>query len=120
MARTRQSSASKPHTESLKRASRLCRLLRLLTDNGATRTTILRRLRLDIRMFYRALETLRDVGVVIELTEGKYVLHGPVDAAIDKVPFPDPQLTVGEVRQLAKGRSATHRKLKELLDQIDS
>lgn len=120
MARTRQPSASKPHTESLKRASRLCRLLRLLTGKGATRTTILRRLRLDIRTFYRALESLREVGVVVELAEGRYVLHGPLEAALDKVPFPDPQLNLGEVRQLAKGRSAAHRKLKELLDQIDS
>jgi len=119
MARSRRSPAvDKAHTESINRSARLCRLLNLIRGKGATRASVLRRLHLDVRTFYRALEALREVGVLVELREGKYVLAGDVDEAIDRVPFPDPQLSLGEARQLARGRTAVHRKIKALLAEI--
>ena len=72
-----------------------------------------------MRGFYRDLEVLRAIGIAVRLSKGKYLLEEEVAAAIDRLPFPDPSLTLGEARQLARGRSLAHRKLRELLEQID-
>ncbi len=117
MAKPRRS-AVPPPAVTVERAARLCRLLRLVADHGQTRAALLRRLRLDIRSFYRDLKLLREVGIVVEQTDGKYELHGDVEAAILRVPLPDPHLTLGEARQLARGRSTAHRKLQALLEDV--
>ena len=76
-------------------------------------------MRLGVRGFYRDLEVLRDVGIVVHLAKGKYFLEEEADNAIERLPFPDPSLSLGEARQLAKGRSAVHKKLRALLEQIE-
>jgi hypothetical protein len=100
------------------RAQRLYRLLRLLGQGPQARPTLLRKLRLPLRGFYRDLETLRAVGIAVKLNAGKYHLHEPLDAALDRLPFPDPNLTLGEARLLAQGRSVVHRKIRTLLEMI--
>ena len=50
------------------------------------------------------------------LAEGQYALEGDADTAIDRLPFPDPHLTLGEARRLARGRSAAHRYLQGRID----
>jgi hypothetical protein len=52
------------------------------------------------------------------LRDHRYALTEPAGEAIARLPFPDPRLTLGEARQLAKGRSAAHRKLQELIRRI--
>ncbi len=52
------------------------------------------------------------------LKDQRYVLVGSVKDAIARLPFPDPHLSLGEAKQLAKGRSAAHRKLKSQLSRI--
>ncbi len=100
------------------RAIRLCRLLHLLGTGKQTRAALLRSLLVDVRGFYRDLATLRTHGIIVELKEGHYVLKGKVDAAINRVPLPDPHLTLGEAAQISKGRTAAHRKLRSLLDEV--
>jgi len=39
-------------------------------------------------------------------------------AAIARLPFPDPVLTLGEARELAKGRNLAQRKLKQQITWI--
>jgi predicted DNA-binding transcriptional regulator YafY len=95
------------------RAARLCKLLRLLRNGSHTRSALARRLSLDVRGFYRDLEWLRKFGVAVLMEDGRYSLHEDADRAIGRLPFPDPQLTLGEAMQLAKGRTAAHRKLKQ-------
>lgn len=111
---TTESSSAKITTE---RASRLYRLVQFL-GSGQTRAQILRKLQIDIRAFYRDLEMLRTQGIVVTLEKGKYRLNVTTEEALLNLPFPDPQLTVGEVQQLSKGKSAAHRKVKSQLDQI--
>jgi predicted DNA-binding transcriptional regulator YafY len=100
------------------RAARLYRLLQLLADGPQSRGMLARRLRLDVRGFYRDLELLRAAGINLPLVDGKYTLEEDVDRAVDRLPFPDPLLTLGEARALAKGRSRAHRKLRGQVDQI--
>lgn len=102
----------------LERAVRLCRLIRLISPRGQTRATLLKRLKLDVRAFYRDLESLAKIGITVELNAGKYTLKGKAEEAFLMMPFPDPQLSVGEAIQLSKGRGAAHRKLKALLKDI--
>jgi hypothetical protein len=100
------------------RAARLYRLLRLVAAGPQTRQTLMRRLRLDVRSFYRDLELLRMAGIQLELVDHRYALEGKPDRAVERLPFPDPGVTLGEARQLAKGRSAAHRKLQSQIQRI--
>jgi hypothetical protein len=93
-------------------------MLQLLDAGPQTRTTLTRQLRLDVRGFYRDLELLRSAGIAVTLRERRYTLDEDVDDAIARLPFPDPHLTLGEARQLAKGRGAAHRKLQAQIKEI--
>lgn len=105
-------------TVTAQRAARLFKLLRLLGEGPQTRSGLLRRLRLDIRGFYRDLEVLRRVGLRVVLEGRRYHLEGDLEAALDRLPLPDPHLTVGEARLLARGRTRAHQKLKDHLDAL--
>jgi hypothetical protein len=103
---------------SAERAARLYRLLQLLGTGPQTRAAIARRLRLDVRGFYRDLELLRAAGIAVPLRDRRYTLEGSVATATSHLPFPDPRLTLGEAMQIAKGKTLAHRKLKEQIDLI--
>lgn len=102
----------------LERAVRLYRLLSLVGRGPQTRASITRKLKLGIRGFYRDLELLRAVGIEIKLAKRKYLLTEDLASAVERLPFPDPGLSLGEARTLAKGRSKAHRKIREQLQQI--
>jgi predicted DNA-binding transcriptional regulator YafY len=101
------------------RTARLYELLQLLAAGEQTLAQLTRALRCDVRSFYRDLKLLRDIGFVIPLREQRYGLESDVtdDVAV-RLPFPDPALTLAEARQLAVGRTAAHRKLREQIEQI--
>lgn len=101
------------------RAGRLFRLLVLLGAGPQTRKTLTRRLRLGVRGFYRDLEVLRLVGIQVVLAQGKYTLQDDAVLAIERLPFPDPGLTLGDARVLARGRFGPHKKIREQLDKIE-
>lgn len=101
------------------RAERLYRLLLVLADGAKTRSAVLRQLRLNIRGFYRDLEVLRAVGVSVEQNDGHYVLADDLAAAVERLPFPDPCLTVGDARLLAKGKSSAHEKIRLRLSSLE-
>jgi len=100
------------------RFTRLYRLLRLLSEAPQTRQALARRLRIDVRGFYRDLELLRTSGITVTLTESRYSLIGALDAALALLPFPDPRLTLGEARQLARGRGPANKRIKEQVDRL--
>jgi hypothetical protein len=102
------------------RFARLSRLLRLLAGSALTRQALSNRLKIDVRGFYRDLELLRSAGITVTLHESRYSLDGPLDAALNLLPFPDPHLTLGEAVQLARGRGAANRRLKEQVDRLVS
>ena len=103
----------------VKRAARLLRLIRLLGTGPKSRPAILRRLHVDIRTFYRDLVFLRDCRIAVGFEGGRYSLELKPQAAIDQLPLPDPGLTLGEARLLAKGRTQAHAKLRKLLQSIE-
>ncbi len=100
------------------RAARLYRLLQFLGRGPQTRAALIRHLRFDVRGFYRDLEVLRSAEIAVILEKRKYALRNDLDDAVARLPFPDPRLTLGEARQLAKGRTAAHRKLRAQIDEI--
>jgi len=96
------------------RASRLYRLLTLLGDGPQTRQQILRKLKIDVRGFYRDLEALRGIGIEIQTSDdNRYCLTLPLEDALARLPFPDLGLNLHDVQQLAKGETPAHRKLKQ-------
>lgn len=94
---------------------RLYRMVHLLAGSPQTRESLSRRLRLDVRGFYRDLDLLRSAGVSVTLERGRYRLDQEGDEALDLLPFPDPHLTLGAARTLARGRSQAHRGLAEAI-----
>jgi predicted DNA-binding transcriptional regulator YafY len=102
----------------VERAARLYRLLHLLAESAPNRATLMRRLKLDVRGFYRDLELLRASGIVVEVQSRRYRLVSSIDEALSRLPLPDPRLTLGECLVLARGRNPAHRKLREHLDRI--
>jgi predicted DNA-binding transcriptional regulator YafY len=103
-----------PAALTAQRAARLYKLLTLLGEGPQTRRLLLNRLKLDVRGFYRDLETLR--GFAIDVSPGfdtRYALTGVVDDALAKLPFPDPGLNVRDALQLSNGTSPAHRRLRQ-------
>jgi predicted DNA-binding transcriptional regulator YafY len=97
---------------------RLYRMVQLLSSGSQSRETLARRLRLDVRGFYRDLDLLRSSGVDVTLESGRYSLTQSAEAALALLPFPDPHLTLGAARTLAKGRSQAHRTLAQSIERI--
>jgi hypothetical protein len=120
MAKRRTAPAPPPELSGVtaERFTRLYRLVQLLASGPQPRTTLARRLRLDVRGFYRDLELLRAAGLPVTLSEGRYGLEGKVRDALARLPFPDPHLTYGDVLLLAKGRTAVHKKLRDHIARV--
>ena len=97
---------------------RLYRLVQILARAPQTREALARRLSVDVRGFYRDLDLLRKAGVPLTLNDGRYSLSESVEMALARLPFPDPHLTLGDARLLAKGRTKTHSSLKAQINQI--
>jgi predicted DNA-binding transcriptional regulator YafY len=100
------------------RATRLYALITLVAENPRARQELIRRLRMDVRGFYRDLNLLRAAGIELVMSDGRYRLDQSRARAYAMLPFPDPRLTLGEAREVARGRSAAHRKLTRLIASI--
>lgn len=118
MSKKRVSPSASNKAVSQERAVRLYRMLGFLGTGPKTRAAILQRLRIDIRTFYRDLELLRDCKIVIDLEHRKYSLSGKLAETLERLPLPDPGLTLGEARILAKGRTPVHVKMKKLVKAV--
>jgi predicted DNA-binding transcriptional regulator YafY len=94
------------------RSARLYRLLAMLRNGPKSRAQLSRGVGLDMRGFYRDLKMLRGLRVQIASQGHRYVLAQTFEAAISRLPFPDPRLNLHEAIQLATGRSAAHQKLR--------
>jgi hypothetical protein len=105
-------------TISSARAARLFRLLSTVASRPKTRPDLLRSLKLDLRGFYRDLEKLRSFGIEVHLANHRYLLPEPLEQAISRLPFPDPQLNLRDALLLAKGRTSAHRKLRSKIERI--
>jgi hypothetical protein len=111
-------SPASPRAISAVRAGRLFRLISLLAQSGNARPALLKRLRLDLRGFYRDLEKLREFGVRISVQGHYYRLETSFDRAVARLPFPDPRLNLHEAMLLGKGRTPAHRKLRSQIERI--
>ena len=100
------------------RAARLFRLLSLLGDGAQTRVSLLKRLKLDLRGFYRDLEFLRSLGVEYSSGNHRYCLKCDLDTALARLPFPDPGLSLKDAMQLSRGSSESHRKLRKKIEYV--
>ncbi len=103
-------------TISAPRAARLYRMLALLAGVERPRAVLLKRLKVVLRGFYRDLELLRSLGVIVESDGERYKLAGTLDDALKSLPFPDPGLSLRDALLLANGRTDAHRKLRTRID----
>jgi len=109
----------KPRTHiSSTRAGRLYRLLKQLDGQSVLRTALLKKLRVGMRTFYRDVDLLRECGIQVDVDGEGYSLQGTLSDALHQLPFPDPELTFGDIETLMRGKSATHEKLRALFKKI--
>jgi biotin operon repressor len=101
------------------RATRLYKLLTLLDGSTRARTTLLKKLNIDIRSFYRDVELIRELGIVVESQGDRYRLVSTLDSALDLLPFPDPGLSFRDVMQLSQGaKTVSQKKLRTRLSEV--
>jgi predicted DNA-binding transcriptional regulator YafY len=98
------------------RASRLYHMIVEMDAGPQQRTGLMRRLKVGVRTFFRDLDLLRECGIDVEASENGYILNMTEDEALSRLPFPDPELSFGDIVQLMRGRSQVHRRLKKLFD----
>jgi predicted DNA-binding transcriptional regulator YafY len=110
MGRTRRQSG--PPAVTAGRAGRLYKLLLQVRRTARPRDALRKKLKVDLRGFYRDLELLRELGIEITSEGDRYRLTGELDDALARLPFPDPGLSLRDALQLAQGRSDVHRKLR--------
>ena len=97
---------------STRRAARLYRLLTTLDERARSRSKLVKQGRAGMRTFYRDLTVLEACKIEVRLSQGEYGLVTPLSTALNRLPFPTPELTFGDVIELTKGRSAAHAKLR--------
>lgn len=100
------------------RAARLYKLLHLLSEAPRTRTHLLKKLKVNLRAYYRDLHTLRDLGIDIASTDESYALKSPLADALQKLPFPDPLLSFEDMLTLAELRGEVPRKLRARISSV--
>lgn len=100
------------------RGGRLYKLLKLVAAATVPREVLLRKLKTGMRTFYRDIDLLRACGVTVLVRGDGYRLKGTLSEALDLLPFPDPELTFGDVETLRKGRTPTHAKIRQLFLRI--
>ena len=100
------------------RIGRLYRLLQLVSEAPHNRLFLLKKLRMDLRGFYRDLEKIRERKVRLQLIEGEYQLKESFESALGKLPFPDPKLTLHEAMLLADGDSEVQEKLQKQINKL--
>jgi hypothetical protein len=102
----------------LPRAARLHRLVRFLAEAPRERLAILSELRIGLRTFYREWELLTRCGVKVRQRSKLYFLGATAEQAEGRLPCPDPQLSFGEVAELAECDCAAGRRLAALLAEV--
>jgi biotin operon repressor len=100
------------------RAVRVCKMLTLLSDGPKRRETLIKKLKLNERGFYRELELLRAHGITVDPDGSRYHLLCDLDSALAKLPVPDLKLNIREALILAKGPTSAHRKLQSHLNHL--
>ncbi|GBD36839.1 hypothetical protein HRbin36_01967 [bacterium HR36] len=118
MARRRPARRPRIPAVTAQRLRRFYQLLRLLARRPTTRQALLRQLRMDQRTFYRDLEVLRQLGILVVQEGRHYRLDTELVDTLQRLPLPDPKLTVAEAQILARGRTAAHHKLARFLRQV--
>jgi predicted DNA-binding transcriptional regulator YafY len=100
------------------RSARLYKLLSMIAGSSRSRQVLMKRLKLDLRSFYRDIESLRALSIPIECHGDQYTLAMSLDEALNYLPFPDPEFSVREVLILSEGRGAVHQALREKVDRF--
>jgi predicted DNA-binding transcriptional regulator YafY len=113
----RSTSSRQPAVISRSRAMRLYRMLRLLEQGSISRASLLRKLSVGMRTFYRDLEMLRQWSIPIVAEGHKYSLSGS-EPWLERLPFPDPELTFAEAMILAKGKTPAGQKLHSIIEEL--
>ncbi len=102
----------------LGRAARLHRLVTMLASGPSDRDSLLERLTIGLRTFYRELDLLKRCSIKVRRDGKAYQLTVTVADAEGRLPFPDPQLSFAEMAELAGHPGEAARRLAEILKSV--
>lgn len=100
------------------RAARLYKLVQTLGSGARSRAQMLKTLSIGLRTFYREVELLSRVGVRIRFVKKQYELRTPLADVEARLPFPDPQLTFAEMKELSSGAGAAAQRLATIYNEV--
>ncbi len=98
----------------LGRAARLHRLISTLEIGPTPRESLLDRLSIGLRTFYRELDLLKRCGIKVGREGKAYRLKSTVKEAEGRLPFPDPQLSFAEMAELVGHPGPAAERLAEI------
>jgi predicted DNA-binding transcriptional regulator YafY len=98
----------------LGRAARLHQLVTTLESSSTARDTLLDRLAIGLRTFYRELDLLKRCGIKVRREGKSYRLSSTVAEAEGRLPFPDPQLSFAEMAELSRHPGEAAKRLAEI------
>ncbi|WP_435016619.1 hypothetical protein TA3x_004192 [Tundrisphaera sp. TA3] len=96
------------------RATRLHRLVTLLSEGPIARDALIARLAFGLRTFYRELDLLKRCEIRVEREGSSYRLRATVAEAEARMPFPNPQLSFAEMAELARHPGEAAARLAEI------
>jgi predicted DNA-binding transcriptional regulator YafY len=98
----------------LARAARLHQLVSTLEVGPTARESLLDRLSIGLRTFYRELDLLKRCGIKVGREGKAYRLKSTMQQAEGRLPFPDPQLSFAEMAELAQHPGEAAKRLAEI------
>jgi predicted DNA-binding transcriptional regulator YafY len=102
------------------RVRRLAKLIKLMGKTLKPRLLLLEKLGVDQRSFFRDIKLLRDRGIAITMSGDKYKLDITPEAAFDLLPAPQLELSMADLKHLAKGNAEVHVRVQQMLEKLSS
>ena len=100
------------------RLTRLHRLAMELTKGPVDKFTMIQRLEINLRTFYRDLIALEELGLNVVRSRAGFSLLQPIDEVEKRLPFPTPNLNLSEARTLAASSLPIAGRIEERLRKL--
>lgn len=103
---------------SLERLSRLHQLAMTLIQGPVDKNTLIMKLNVGLRTFYRDIISLEEFGLCVVRSRKGYALAASTDEIEKQLPFPDPGLNFAEARALASDHHPAAQRIAAQLSRV--
>ena len=100
------------------RANRLCKMLLALGHGPQAKDTLVKKLKVEERGFFRDLRLIRQLGINVASNGRGYVLAVSLDDAFQKLAVPDLKISLRDALELSHGHSPAQRRVRRKLESL--